>query len=206
MIRTEKQVQVDIQASALVLCAVLLLMLPLQWVVGILAAAAVHECFHALAVWLLGGKILCITIGPGGAKMVATPMERGKAIVCALAGPMGSASLLLFSRWLPRIAICGLVQGCYNLLPLLPLDGGNALSVLLSIFYPAEKEKHIMKVFQRIFLLCVLGVSCWMMFRTGIWAFLAAAMLLLLRTGEIKLAKKPIWRYNKANIDKGVRL
>lgn len=28
----------------------------------------------------------------------------------------------------------------------------------------------------------------------------------LQRSGEIKLAKKPIWRYNRGNIDKGVRL
>lgn len=205
MLRQEKKVQVDIQAGALVLCAALVLTLPLQWVVGMFVAAAVHECFHALAVWLLGGKIVRIVIGPGGAKMEATPMEGGKTLFCALAGPVGSVSLLLFSRWLPRTAICGLVQGCYNLLPLLPLDGGNALSILLSILYPAD-EKHIMMVFQRSFLLFLLALSAWMVFRTGIWAFLAAAVLLFFRTGEIKLAKKPIWRYNRGNIDKGVRL
>lgn len=206
MDRPAEKVRIDIKAGALVLFAALLLLLPLQWVIGMLLAAAVHECFHALCVRLLGGRILRLTIGPGGAVMEATPMDGLRALACALAGPMGSLSLLFFSRWLPRTALCALVQGCYNLLPLLPLDGGNALSGFLSLLLPIEKADHIMERFQRVFCFCLLAFVAWLALRTGIWALFAVAVLLFLRSAEIKLAKKPIWRYNRCNIDKGVRL
>lgn len=182
----------EIHPGLPVLLAALLLLLPLQWVIALVLAATVHECFHALAVRLLGGRILRLTIGPGGAVMEATPMEGTKALLCSLAGPAGSLSLLLVSRWLPRAAICSLIQGCYNLLPLLPLDGGNALSCFLSLLLPMEKAAHIMERFQRVFCFCLLAFVVWLALRTRIWALLAVAVLLFLRSAEIKLAKKPI--------------
>ena len=53
-------------------------------------------------------------------------LSDGKELICALAGPAGGLILLIFARWIPRIAICAAVQALYNLLPVYPLDGGRA--------------------------------------------------------------------------------
>jgi len=61
-----------------------------------------------------------------------------------LAGPAGSMLLLLLSRSAPKIAVCGLFHGLYNLLPVLPLDGGRLLQLLLYRFAPMHAENVLL--------------------------------------------------------------
>lgn len=112
------------------LAAILLLMLPLRWVAAYFLAAIFHEMGHYLAVRLLGGEISCLEFSLRGAKMHASALPAGKQLVCLLAGPGASLSMLMFARVYPQLALCGLVQGVYNLLPLGKLDGGRALSCI----------------------------------------------------------------------------
>ena len=71
-------------------------------------------------------------------------MSPGRELICILAGPAASLLLLCLARIFPRVAICGLIQGCYNLLPIAPLDGGRALHCLLSLL-----EKRQFRLFSR---------------------------------------------------------
>lgn len=123
--------KVQISAGALIFAALMLLLLPLKWVAAAFLAAAVHELFHLGAVYLTGGRISGICIGSRGAVMSPNELRPLQEFLCTIAGPVGSFSLLLFARWMPRVAICGLLHGIYNLLPLLPLDGGRILDCLL---------------------------------------------------------------------------
>ena len=107
------------------------LLLPTRWLLGSAAAACVHETGHILAVFLLGGKVQRIVIGPFGAKIHAEGLDGYREALCALAGPVGSFFCLLLIRIFPVMGLCALVQGSFNLLPLYPLDGGKALSCLL---------------------------------------------------------------------------
>lgn len=201
-----ERIRFRIRPGAPVLLAALLLMLPLQWVAAMLIAAAFHECCHCVAVLAMGGKIHCVTIGTNGAVMEISPMSENKELVAALAGPIGSILLILLVRILPRVALCGAVQGVYNLMPLLPLDGGRVLSCACFLTLSQAKAEEVIHVVQRIVCVLLIGLALVVVIRWKFWTFLLILIPLLLRSGEIKLAKKPVWIYNRNNIDKGERL
>lgn len=113
-----------------VLLALLLLTLPLPWVAAAILAALAHEGGHLGAVYLLGGKPQGLWVGLRGARMEAVLPTRGKEILAILAGPAGSLCLLPLAGVFPRLALCGLIQGLFNLLPIPPLDGARALRLL----------------------------------------------------------------------------
>ena len=107
--------------------AILLLLLPLRWIVAAFLAALFHELGHYAAVRLLGGSVVSGEISCHGAKMTAGPMSQKAELLSVLAGPAASLLLLSLRQLFPRLAICGLIQGVFNLLPVYPLDGGKAL-------------------------------------------------------------------------------
>lgn len=112
------------------LLALWLLTLPLNWLLAAAVAAAWHEISHALALLACGGRVICLEVTGGGARMLTSPLGRWKTFLCALAGPVGSGLLLLFAPWIPRVSLCALGQGAFNLLPIYPLDGGRAMECL----------------------------------------------------------------------------
>lgn len=115
---------------SLILGALLVLTVPLPWLAAGVLAAAWHEICHALAVMAMGGKVLSLRLGLRGMRMETSPLEPLPGALCALAGPVGSLALLLLSPWFPQLAAWGLAQGCCNLLPIFPLDGGRAMGLL----------------------------------------------------------------------------
>lgn len=107
--------------------ALMALLFPLRFLAGVLIAAAVHECGHLLAIWLTGGKVLSFRLHGGGAAIETAPMEPGREALCALAGPGLGALTILAWRVFPELALAGLVQTVFNLIPIYPLDGGRAV-------------------------------------------------------------------------------
>ena len=141
--------------------AMLVLLLPLDWLLSAITAAMVHEGGHILAVRSFGGQIRSIRISVGGCVIECGELAFLPEIMAILAGPVGSLSLLAFRRILPQIAVCGLVQGLFNLLPLFPLDGGRILQRMLSRWFPA-KASAIQKAIccaVLLLLLCLLWLS-----------------------------------------------
>lgn len=134
---------VQVEPSALIFAAALLLLVPLRWLLASVAAALLHEICHILALRLMGGQIYSIRVGITGASIEMTPLPAGAELFCSLAGPVGSLSLLAFRRVFPILAVCGFVQGLFNLLPVYPLDGGRALKCMISIFLPDRSDKVI---------------------------------------------------------------
>ena len=123
--------RVKISPTAYIWGALLVYLLPVKWLVAALTAALVHELSHIAALRLLGVRIRQIRITALGAVIETGPVSHGKELICALAGPVGSFLILLGYRILPEIALCALVQGGFNLLPVYPLDGGRAVRSLI---------------------------------------------------------------------------
>lgn len=121
--------KICIERSVFWLAAGMVLFVPLKWLFAILLAAAIHELGHILAIRILGGELTGIRVGSGGACIEASLDSTYKAAVCTLAGPAANLALVLLFRWLPRTAICAMIQFLYNMLPIYPLDGGRLLQM-----------------------------------------------------------------------------
>ncbi len=143
-----------IHSGTLILGALWLLVLPPAWAMGALLAACVHELFHLTAVLICGGQALSVSILPFGARLETTPLTPVKEALCALAGPLGSFLMLLTAEQFPEAALCGLIQGAYNLLPIYPLDGGRILHCLL--------PQALYRAVESFFLTLLTGIGLWM--------------------------------------------
>jgi len=184
--------QLGISAGACVGMALLLLVLPVNWLVAAAGAAVFHELCHGIAVKLCGGNLRCLRIGGSGAVMVAESMGLGTELICVLAGPLGGLLLLGTARWFPRLALCAGFHSVYNLLPMYPLDGGRALRCILRMRFPPQKAMLIGNVVEEICLFAIWTLA----FLGAIWLRLgimpvALALSLHLRYRKIKTPCKP---------------
>ena len=171
----------EISGGFCVLLAMMLLLMPLQWLLAWLTAAAFHELCHYAAIRLCGGDARSLAFYADGAKMEMPTMSRSREVLCALAGPVGGFALLLCAGWLPRVALCGFIQSLYNLMPIYPLDGGRALySGLLSIL-PPPKAGLVCSILERVckWAIWLCGVYGCFVLRIGVFPLLMAALLLI---------------------------
>ncbi len=137
-------IELRLEPAACIIWAAALLLVPLNWMGAAFLAAAVHELGHFSAVLLCGGRVFSLTLGLGGAVMETTPLSDGRALACILAGPAAALLLVMFSRYLPRTAVCAFIQTAFNLLPVLPLDGGQALKYILNRIFRIRNGEKIL--------------------------------------------------------------
>ncbi len=128
----------------------------LSWVVVVLLSILVHELGHALtaARWSI---VYWITIHGAGGETAWRPLGKPvwwRSILVSLAGPVAGFSLAYASwllapyAWGHRLltsALWNLLEvnvawGLFNLLPIAPLDGGQALRAWLVEFWHARGE------------------------------------------------------------------
>lgn len=165
----------QIHFSVFFVGALLLLILPFDWIAAVVIAAFFHELCHILTLYALNGRILHISFQPTGCLMEAGRIVEWKQFVSILAGPIGSISLLLLRHTAPQIAICGLIQGLYNLIPALPLDGGRLLTLLVYRFCPEQAERILCFTAMGICIVIdFLAIWCHWAGCAGIWPFLFA--------------------------------
>ena len=120
-----------VSANFYIYLAILLLILPIQWLIAWITAVCFHEICHYVAVKICGGENYNLTLEFGGAVLSCSEMSTPKHIFSLLAGPIGGFLLVLLGRWFPHLALCSWVLSLYNLLPLQPLDGGQALRLMI---------------------------------------------------------------------------
>lgn len=147
-----------IRPSAYLMAAALVLLLPLDWLLAAILAAAVHEAGHLAVMSIAGYRADAVCVGFLGAQICTGPMENRAEFFCAAAGPAASLLLLSLCRFFPKLALCGLVQGMFNLLPVYPMDGGRLLHCILRRLWPRQADR-IMRIAQCLILCVFLGLS-----------------------------------------------
>lgn len=155
-----------VSPQAYICCALMLMTIPIRWYGSWIIAAFCHECFHCIAVRLTGKKIRSICIGAFGAKIYTDPLKPAESVFCSLSGPLAGFLLLLFTKYVPYIAICALVQSVCNLLPIAPLDGSITLSGFLRLLFSEQTSKKICTfleklIFAVLLLLCLYAACIW---------------------------------------------
>lgn len=152
--------RIRVDPWAYVFFACLLLTVPLDWLLGMVLAAAFHEVCHILLIRGTGGQVKSIRVGVRGAQIDTKLTGQWQELVCALAGPIGSFLLAaVIFRLFPQCAICAGIQGIFNLLPVYPLDGGRALRCILEICRPGKGSQ----MGERIEMVFLLGMTALLM-------------------------------------------
>lgn len=118
--------------------ALLVLLLPLQWLFAIAVSAAVHELGHLLAMVLQKLPIHGISVFPSGVRIRTQPLNDMQELICAAAGPMCGACLVILVEWFPGLALISAFHSLYNLLPVYPADGGRILRCLSKLLLPGR--------------------------------------------------------------------
>lgn len=182
---------IEFQTGFFFAAAFLLLLLPLRWILAAVIAGFIHEFCHIAAILLLNGKIRRITVGAGGCVIDTQPLTYRQQFVSILAGPLGGISLLLFRRLLPEAALCGLIHSLYNLIPIMPLDGGRLLKLLLEVLVPDKAEKVLDITRWGIILLITAGCLWAMAPLDGGIGWMLLVMVWLVRLIPRKIPCKP---------------
>lgn len=134
--------KITINSSTYLYLAILLLIFPVKWLFAWLIAVGFHEFFHYLTVRLCGGEIYRLHVSFGGAVITCSELTDRKLLLTLMAGPLGGLLFVFAGRLFPRLALCSWVLSLYNLIPVLPLDGGQALRLLMKnnkMFYTVER-------------------------------------------------------------------
>ena len=184
-------IPLEISPSVCFLGAVLLLLLPFQWLLGVLLAALLHEAGHLLALHILRARVVSIRIGCRGAEISVLPLLYWQELLAALAGPVSGLLAVFTFPCFPCFAAAALIQSVWNLLPVYPLDGGRVLRCTLQIL---GLERFI-RVAEGAALCVMLFTGTWLSFRWNMGS-IPVIFLLCMLIGAVD-AKFPCKRKQK---------
>lgn len=116
-----------------------------------LFSAGLHELGHVAAAWIMGLRFKRLTLSAAGAELELRDQETSflQDFLLCLAGPsvnLAAAGICALTHRFPILLGANLLLGCFNLLPVLPLDGGNALFALLSWLTDSDRAFKILRI------------------------------------------------------------
>ena len=147
--------RIDIRSGFYFYLAALIFLLSLPWLCAALTAAILHEIGHILAAHILCLQIHSICLDMGGAQIKTSPASDLQTLLTALAGPVIGILLFFSFRAFPRLAFCGLIQSAFNLIPIMPFDGGRVLLSLCNLLFGASRGVKVYKYVSAILLMII---------------------------------------------------
>ncbi|MDH3592748.1 MAG: site-2 protease family protein [Planctomycetota bacterium] len=137
-----------------------------MWCLTIVVSILVHEFGHVFAVkWWLKAESTVILSTLGGLCLHPRTQRPGQQIGISLMGPafgflLGALAFVLWQFELPPFAKrlaeffvwINIVWTALNLLPILPLDGGQAMRALLEMSLPREKAFRVARIMSLVLL------------------------------------------------------
>ena len=168
----------------------------------ILLAAICHEAGHILVARGLGVPAAHLRLTAFGAELTLAPVVVTsflQDIVLSLSGPavnlLAAAVLAHLNRW-PMLLGANLLLGAFNLLPVRPLDGGNALFALLSLLAGDRRSELTLEALSLAVAVavCALGALVFWQDRRKLQLLLLGAWLLSerMRGGACIFTRVPI--------------
>ena len=153
-----------------------------------LAAIAVHEAGHMIALRLFGIPMYGFHLKLKGAQIETGTMSLLQELLCALAGPVfsGLFGILLLRIWATG-SFVSLGLGILNFLPLYPLDGGRIAYAGLLMIAEERTVERVMRFLSFVVAGGLMVGTCWcaVWLQAGIWPIFAA-LVLLWRTGQVE--------------------
>lgn len=125
-------------------------------------AALIHEIGHMIPLIAFSGKLpRTIAITPFGINIISNGefnTNTFEKIIISLSGPVVNiltftVVFLINDKKMNTFAVQNLILGVFNLLPILPLDGGCILSELLYLKFDLEKADMIVEIVSFVFIL-----------------------------------------------------
>ena len=133
-----KRIRWDISAGAILLFALMYFFDAIGVVSAMLPAALIHELGHVAALRLCHCRLTRVRVGLTGAELDYAPLTEGwRHTVCLLSGPITGLLYAVVAcsagaRFLNMSGTVSILLSVFNLLPILPLDGGRAVAAALT--------------------------------------------------------------------------
>ena len=151
-----KGLRFECSSGAALAAALLLALLRREELAALLAALLAHELGHLAAILALGQRLTGFRAQLGGFSLdyAGDAGDGGRALIAAAGPTAGLAYALLASRlgvatgrdWLCLSAGISLLLSLLNLLPALPLDGGQLCAYLARLALGPERGRRLCRV------------------------------------------------------------
>ena len=142
-IQCRKRNNIQIDSAVYLHLALLLLILPVQYIMCFVLSGLLHELGHFLALKIMKVPVFSFRITSSGALMQTGSLTPLQELICAAAGPATGVLTCMMGSVFPLLAVCAFVQTTYNLIPLYPMDGGRICKSCMVILI--EKKNSLQR-------------------------------------------------------------
>lgn len=155
--------KIEIDFKSILILLILLFFSKLDMYIIFIISIIVHEFMHLLIGKLFGEKTKKIVIDLFGASLEFyeyNNIPKSSRILIFLAGPLSNFVIaicfyVIINDYKNKVILTNLILGIFNLIPIIPLDGGRILKEILSWFINEDKSFKIIMIFSKMVLVSV---------------------------------------------------